>query len=344
MQITNFSFITFIVFFVMFFWAWFLLYKKIKFQQYFNKKYKLLWENKYFYVKYIFLFLSFIIVLFWVFWIKFWEKFSWNETSWVDVIFVLDVSKSMNVADFFDENYYYTRLDLVKKSIWEFATKNSSNRYWLVVFAWEAVSSVPLTDDNELFLTLLDWVDYKNLVKQWSDFLNALKLGVSRFTDENRSKMLVFISDWWDIDDKIDTEAIKNISKSVKWVNYYVFWVWSEEWWKIITGQDIFWRYVFQKYNWKDVISKINISNLKDISSSLGSNFSQINNMNDMQYMAWDLSKLQKTVIKKSSSWELQDFSRWLSIISLIFFIIFLILYIFPFSYVRLFRDNKFKI
>jgi len=44
-------------------------------------------------------------------------------------MFVLDVSKSMNVADIEDSNYAYTRLDIMKKSISNFVVKHENDRF-----------------------------------------------------------------------------------------------------------------------------------------------------------------------------------------------------------------------
>jgi hypothetical protein len=44
-------------------------------------------------------------------------------------MFVLDVSKSMNVADITDNNYAYTRLDSIKKSIANYVSKHVDDRF-----------------------------------------------------------------------------------------------------------------------------------------------------------------------------------------------------------------------
>lgn len=329
MQITNFNLYTLFIFIIWIVFIAFLLYKNIQNQIHFNKSHALLASNTYFYIKYICLFVSFFIVFFSIFWIKYGEKIESIDSKWIDIIFTLDVSKSMNVADFKDENYYYTRLDLIKKSIAEYISKHTENRYWLVIFAGEAVSTVPLTDDNDLFLTFLDGVDYKNLLKQWSDFESAFSLWVERFTDENRSKAMIFISDGWESDDSINSEKIKKISKKIPWIQYFVVWVWSNEWWKIIEWQDLFGRYTYQTYNGEEVISKINIPNLKEIARSLPADFIQIKDIQDMENLHSYIEKLNKTVLKKSASWELANAGRLLSIISCVFFMLFLWLYLF---------------
>jgi hypothetical protein len=45
------------------------------------------------------------------------------------MMFVLDVSKSMNVADMYDSNYAYTRLDIIKDSISKFVVSHKEDRF-----------------------------------------------------------------------------------------------------------------------------------------------------------------------------------------------------------------------
>ena len=256
MELTNLNYTTFSIFIIVTLWIWYLSYKFYLKNINFNKNYKLLSTWKYFYLKYIFLLTSFLIILLNIFWVKIWEKQNRNEAKWVDMMFVLDVSKSMNVADITDNNYAYTRLDIIKKSISNFVVKHENDRFWLVIFAWDAVSTVPLTTDHDIFLTFLENVDYRNLTVQWSDFEKAVSLWVDRFsTTDDRSKVLTFISDWWDNEDIVNYENISEISKKTPWINYFVVWIWTKTWWKIITWRDAFWNINFQTYNSDYVIS-----------------------------------------------------------------------------------------
>jgi hypothetical protein len=45
------------------------------------------------------------------------------------MMFVVDVSKSMNVADITDSNYSYTRLDVVKDSISKYVASHREDRF-----------------------------------------------------------------------------------------------------------------------------------------------------------------------------------------------------------------------
>jgi hypothetical protein len=101
---------------------------------------------------------------------------------------------------------------------------------------------------------------------------------VDRFvSSEDRSKALVFISDWWDSDDVVNKSNIEKIIEQVKGITYFVVWVWTNKWWKIITWRDAFGRYSYQRYNWDYVVSKINKNNLKDIASSVDWDYIYVN-------------------------------------------------------------------
>lgn len=330
MQFTDLNITTFLIFISLLGFILFTWYKTYNKQIQFNNKFRLLANGRYFYVKYLFLILSFLIILLSVFWIKFWDKNIKNQNNWVDMTFVVDVSKSMNVADINSWDYSYTRLDVVKDSISKFVSTHPQDRFWLIIFAWDAVSNVPLTSDHDLFLTLLQGVDYRNLLKQWSDFEKALSLWVERFNySDDRSKAIIFISDWWDPEDKINQDNIKSISKKVKWINYFVVWVWTNSGWKIITWTDPFGRYDYQKYNWEYVVSKINKSNLRDIASALGWEYYYVSEVWDLSKLNKSIDKLEKKVIKTDINWEKADAWRFLAMISFIFFILFLIIYLY---------------
>jgi Mg-chelatase subunit ChlD len=47
----------------------------------------------------------------------------------IDIIIVLDVSKSMNALDFEDSNNYYSRIDAAKLLVKNYVTNNPQNRY-----------------------------------------------------------------------------------------------------------------------------------------------------------------------------------------------------------------------
>lgn len=329
MEFTNLNFLSFTVFFILNFIVVYVFYFSYKRQVFINENFVKVAKNKFFYLKYIFLIFSFFIISFSVFWIKIPIE-SIEKKESLDIVFVLDVSKSMNVYDISSESNTISRIDFAKNSIWNFVLNNPENRYSLVIFAWEAISAIPLTSDIDIFLTILDWVDYKNLTIQWTDFNKAFELWFERLKySSDNSRALIFISDWWDEEDFIDEQYLKWLRDKNKNDEVFIVWVWTETWWRIITWRDVFWRTNYLRYLWDYVVSRLNEKNLHDLSKIFKWKYLKMDNTFTILDFHNDLEKLEKKVLEINNLWDKTDFSRILSLYSFIFFTLFFILYIF---------------
>lgn len=323
MQFTNINIISILIFtlvIIIVLYIFFLSYKK---QILLNLNFKKLSVQKYFFIKYLFLIASFFVLLLSIFWPK-WDISIIQENNWVEIVFVLDVSKSMNVADISSDDTY-TRLDFAKESIWNFVINNKNNKYGLVIFSWDAVSSLPLTNDVDIFLSVLNNVDYRNLTSQWTNFTKALELAFDRLDySSEKSGAIVLISDWWE---KEDLWNLANLGNDKK-IEVYVAWIWSEKWWKIVTGIDVFGRINYQTYLWEFVISTLNNSNLEHISSLFSWKYLKLNSYTDINKFSSYMQDIEKKVIENNLSIK-SDLSRELTKISFVLFILFLIIYFF---------------
>jgi Ca-activated chloride channel family protein len=218
-------------------------------------------------ISYIFLLFSVSISIF-MFMIAYFENNKNNNENKIpsktNIMFVLDVSKSMNTIDVKYNRKITTRLNLAKQAIKNYVLKHPNYKYWLVIFAWQAQTILPLTNDKNIFLDFLEWVDYRNLTKQWTNFSQAIKFAIDRFKPYKWNKYLVIISDWWDPWDYkwIDLSFPKDIQA-------FVFGIWSKIWWKIFLWTDDFWEPIFQRYRWNYVITKLNESNLKKLANDI---------------------------------------------------------------------------
>jgi len=328
MYFSNFNIFWVNIFLLLFLIVIYFFYVNYKKQLIINNTFKKLAKFKYFYIKNIFLLLSFFIVLLSIFWIRYWNEKITNSTYGIDVVFVLDVSKSMNVADIKDENWYITRLSFAKNAIKDYIINNLNNRYWLVIFSWDAVSSVPLTTDKDLFLDVLDSVDYRNLLIWWSNFSKAMELWINRLLfSEDSSKALIFLSDWWEEVD-LDTKQLKKLNNN-KNIVYLFSWIWTQSWWKIIIWKDVYGRYSYQKYKGDYVISKLNEDNLKNISDIFDWKYIKFEQSSDINKFKNNLFEIENKIIETNFIWTKQDLSRYFSFISFIFFLLYLFLYLF---------------
>lgn len=222
------------------------------------------------------------------------SKFSTNT----NVVFVLDVSKSMNSIDINLNWNITTRLNLAKKAIEEYVKNHPNFRYWLVIFAKQAQPVLPLTDDINVFLNILSSVDWKNIADQWTNFNNALKVAIERFKNYKWKNYLVFISDWWDKWDFkwLDFKFPSNIKS-------YVFWVGTKTWWKIFLGFNDFYEPIFQKYKWKYVITYLNEENLKALAKAINAKYYHLKSIYDLEKIKIKEEKTIKKEEKLSINW-----------------------------------------
>src|SRR5210317_509664 len=127
----------------------------------------------------------------------------------VDIVFAIDVSKSMLAEDVAPN-----RLTRSKRIISEIINSLSSDRVGIVAYAAQAIPQVPLTTDFASVKNFLQVIDTDMLSSQGTSIDSALNLSVN-FFDQNSdtNRVLILISDGEDHDD-IPDSLIKLISEN----------------------------------------------------------------------------------------------------------------------------------
>ena len=127
----------------------------------------------------------------------------------VDIVFAIDVSKSMLAEDVAPN-----RLTRSKRIISEIINSLSSDRVGIVAYAAQAIPQVPLTTDFASVKNFLQIIDTDMLSSQGTSIDSALNLSVN-FFDQNSdtNRVLILISDCEDHDD-IPDSIIKLISEN----------------------------------------------------------------------------------------------------------------------------------
>lgn len=108
----------------------------------------------------------------------------------VDVVFALDVSKSMLVEDIAP-----SRLLKSIKILNETIDKLVSDRLGIIVYAGQAYPLMPLTFDYSMAKLLIKTINTDAVATQGTDISSALLLSNSFFDQEERSKIIFIISD-----------------------------------------------------------------------------------------------------------------------------------------------------
>lgn len=293
----------------------------------FNSNFPKIWLNKYFYFKYLLLLISFFYL-----WISYFTVINQNQSS-NEYLFSLDLSKSMLVNDVKDWDKTISRLEASKKIISQIVSKTNW-KYSLIVFTSDSLWILPFIWDKDLFLTFLEWLDYNNLPKQWTDYNKMLKWISERIIDDETKNIIILTDGWdsWDINENLFISTFNNELADFN-NNYEIIWIWSLDWWKIITWVDVFWEQVYKKHNWEDLILKLNNNNIDFIHKILGGKKYIIDNLNQID-----------NILKENKDLVFEIFSNvnYLNLKSFVFFILFLFLFLFEEKiYSLIFKNDK---
>lgn len=286
-----------------------------KIQLNFNKKFPEIGVNKFFYFKYLLLLISLFYLMIWLHITEVKENTSTNKN-----LFVIDISKSMLVEDINFNWNKISRLQATKNIISNIVSNSDFNwSYSIEVFANKSLWLLPFTNDKDIFKTFLDWINEWKINSQGTNFQEMLKWINNRIFDKSKTNVYIF-TDWWDKDD-FNTELfqwiyINNLKNLYN--NYFVYWIWSEKWWMIFEWIDIFWNNIYKKFNWENLILKLNIEN--------------INKMNNILWgKKYTIDNLDNFVLNNSKDKIFRFFSNidYIDVKWFIFFIIFLLLFLF---------------
>jgi Ca-activated chloride channel family protein len=111
----------------------------------------------------------------------------------LDVVAVLDVSKSMRAEDCGPEG---SRLDMAKTTLLQSLPGLAGNRLGLVTFAGKSFPQAELTDDLEaLEFVLKNWVTVDSAPSQGSNIGMALSEAIRLFEEDKRKRVILFFSD-----------------------------------------------------------------------------------------------------------------------------------------------------
>ncbi len=110
----------------------------------------------------------------------------------IDIFLVLDVSKSMWVADVPPD-----RLENAKRFLWKLLQRLGGDRVGLIIFAGNAYVQVPLTIDYDAVATLLQAVDPTWVPTPGTNLVEAIELARERFlaVHSDYGKAIVIVSD-----------------------------------------------------------------------------------------------------------------------------------------------------
>jgi len=191
-----------------------------------------------------------------------------------NVIFLLDVSNSMNAEDIAPN-----RLTEAKNIILNSLQKFKNDRVGVVIFAGDAVSIMPLTTDYTAADTYLGGIETEVMKVQGTDFLKGMEIAAQKFKNISKgSRKVVMISDGEDNEGN-ESAAIREAKK--QGISVISVGVGTEE--GAPVPSYLFGQLMGYKTDMvgETVISKRQTDALKKIASSTGGTYINGNNLDD---------------------------------------------------------------
>ncbi len=194
----------------------------------------------------------------------------WSERKarGLDIVFVLDSSKSMLATDLRP-----TRLDRAKLAIIDLVERLESDRIGLIAFAGQAFLQTPPTLDYSAFRESLEAVDPNIMTSGGSDLGNALKEASEAFPSENNVKVAVLLTDGEDLGGNA-IEAAKAAHKEGIQVFAIGIGTPEGEYLKIRNEQGI--EELLRDANGQPVLSQLDEATLQQIAQLTGGSYSRL--------------------------------------------------------------------
>lgn len=133
------------------------------------------------------------------------------EQKGVDLVFALDVSKSMLAEDIKPN-----RLDRAKHAMTKVIDKLGADRIAIVVFAGDAFLQLPLTNDHAAAKMYLDEIKVGMIPRGGTSISSALEKSLAALPENRKGGAVILITDGEDQDEKAEEMAEKCAENNVK--------------------------------------------------------------------------------------------------------------------------------
>lgn len=184
------------------------------------------------------------------------------KASDLEMIFVVDISNSMNARDIVTGD---TRLTVAKRAMNQLVNQTSASRVGIIIFAGSAYPQLPLTSDLGAAKMHIDELSTNLISNQGTHISSALLQASDFFSKERNRKVMVLITDGEDHEGGL-AEAYSSMKE--KNIQSYILGIGTEEGGIVPVGESP--NAVSMKDDeGRPVISKINRSMLKEISKEL---------------------------------------------------------------------------
>jgi len=233
----------------------------------------------------------------------------------IDIVYALDLSNSMNAEDVAP-----SRLKKAKKIISESVGRLGGDRVGLIVFAADAYSISPLTNDYSAIQSYINSADPDLISQQGTSFSHILTKAAEMFGNApTTGKMLVILSDGEDNESSISKAVDLAKENNIHIVSMGIG---TKNGGPIPARVGDFEEYKLDRYG-ETVITKLNESSLKSLAESSSGTYIRVNQTeNALESLHSFLNTLDKDVQDMAFSRDKKHIFQWFLVLALIFIFI----------------------
>lgn len=232
----------------------------------------------------------------------------------IDIVFIIDVSKSMLAEDM-----QPNRLAKTKQLVSQIINNLGSDRVGIVGYAASAFPMLPITTDYYAAKMYLQSMNTDMVSSQGTDFEDAIRVGSNYFDNPKTSKLMILISDGEDHGE--DMKSAVQIAKE-KDIRITTIGVGTEDGGPIPIRST---KGVEYKKDWdgETVITKMNPETLRYIAEQTGGSYYYGSNTQEIvELVKSDLEKIEKTDFESQQIAEFQSQFQWFLLAAFVLFFI----------------------
>ncbi len=233
-----------------------------------------------------------------------------SSSKGIDMVVVLDISKSMDAIDMSPN-----RLAVAKEALKEFISLRKNDRIGLILFAGSIATKVPLTLDHEVYLNFLKKINTNDIVHQGTSIGLGIAGGLNRLKNSKaKSKVLILATDGQDNSPSITPQTA--IKKAVEMdVKIYTIGIGSND--TIIPFIDAFGRKATKHIN-----DGIDEELLKKIANQTGGKYYRAQSEESLGETFRDIDQLETSELKAKQQENKKELFHFLLTIGIILMVI----------------------
>lgn len=200
----------------------------------------------------------------------------------IDIMLVLDASGSMQLNDF--DNDDRSRFDIAKEEAIRFAQKRDNDALGLVIFAHDAISRCPLSNDKRIICNMIRELQLNDINPDGTVLATAMVTAANRLKlSRAKSKIMILLTDGAPSQNDMNAETAIEIAKKLD-IKVYTIGVGSEEQ-----------KFVLHPFYGRMPLPRVNGELLKHIAQETGGKFFMASNASDMRKIYETIDKLERT-------------------------------------------------